>query len=69
MTSRALRLWLLWLACQLPMLALAGAVANLTQVEFESGQTTFAPGAKGTVRFMASDYAFGGGQFAYIARR
>jgi hypothetical protein len=41
-------------------------VANLTQIEFDGNQRTFAPGARGTVRFMASDYAFGGGQFAYL---
>lgn len=66
MNARACRLWVVWLACLLPLFAFAGAVANLTQIEFESGQTTFAPGAKGTVRFMASDYAFGGGQHAYM---
>jgi hypothetical protein len=68
MTSRSLRLLLSIVATALlPLSAIGGAVANLTQVEFEAGRTSFAPGGKGTVRFMASDYAFGGGQFAYVA--
>lgn len=66
MTSTTLRKWAVWIVCQVPLVALAGAVANLTQIEFEANQKTFAPGAQGTVRFMASDYAFGGGQFAYM---
>jgi hypothetical protein len=66
MTSRAFRLCMVCAVCLLPMMVHAGVVANLTQIEFESGQTTFAPGSKGTVRFMASYYAFGGGQFAYL---
>jgi hypothetical protein len=68
MISRALRHWLAAIAlASLPLWAVGGAVANLTRVEFDGGQTTFAPGAKGTVRFMAIDYAFGGGQYAYMA--
>jgi hypothetical protein len=68
MTSRYLWRWLsVLVASLLPLWAVAGAVANLTQIEFEGNQRTFAPGAQGTVRFMASDYAFGGGQFAYLA--
>lgn len=68
MTSRSLWRWL-WavVASLLSPYAVAGAVANLTQIEFEGNQKIFAPGARGTVRFMANDYAFGGGQFAYMA--
>jgi hypothetical protein len=67
MVSKAIRFWgVAWGLCLAPMLAHAGAVANLVQIEFEAGQTTYAPGAKGTVRFSASDYAFGGGRFAYL---
>lgn len=68
MTSRSMMRWICAVAVSfLPLCAVAGAVANLTQIEFEGNQKTFAPGAQGTVRFMASDYAFGGKQFAYLA--
>lgn len=67
MTSRYLWRWFSALVAILfPLWAFAGAVANLTQIEFEGNQKSFTPGAQGTVRFMASDYAFGGGQFAYL---
>ena len=50
----------------LPLCALAGG-ADFRDVEFDGGQQTFAPGARGTVRFRTEEYAFGGGQYAYLA--
>lgn len=67
MLSHLVWRWLFVVAASLVSLcAVAGKGGNLTQIEFEGNQKIFAPGAQGTVRFMASDYAFGGREFAYF---